>query len=175
MTEAKESNGGALMQSPSPNHSEEIEYNPLYENLSNEIHKKRLEKKCRFGKKYSWEIAREILKKQGGRNLPIIKDGEQSYSELQLEEIRTNFGFEQRKMDYEAGDKILREFIVDKAWSMKESEDFINFHRWRKHQHRIMLKKEAVVTNYSLRKIRSKNDVQMKESTDFINLDRLKK
>ena len=64
MTEAKESNGGALMQSPSPNHSEEIEYNPLYENLSDEIHKKRLEKKCRFGKKYSWEIAREILKKQ---------------------------------------------------------------------------------------------------------------
>ena len=66
MTEAKESNGGALMQSPSLNHdSEEIEYNPLYENLSDErnrinplyenvseeIYKKRLEKKCRFGKK----------------------------------------------------------------------------------------------------------------------------
>ena len=59
---------------------------------------------------------------------------------------------------------ILREIRSnDVVWESyrwkKMKSDSINLDRWKKDQHRIMLKKEAVVTNYSLRKIRSKNDV----------------
>ena len=66
------------------------------------------------------QIARNILEK---------KREKQSFSghdEFELIAEKSNFAFYQRRMNYVDGDKILKQFIVDEAWSMYDCMRFFN-------------------------------------------------
>ena len=72
------------------------------------------------------QIARNILEKK--------KHQSSGYTEFELEKKTQDFAFYQRRMNYERGDTILKQFIVDEAWSMYDCMRFfkIGSHRYKR-------------------------------------------
>ena len=77
-----------------------------------------------WDREYSLKIANDILSTH--KSDAVINDGEQSYNEFELVAKKDSFEDEQLVMNFEAGDNILREFIVDKALTRYNVMRFFN-------------------------------------------------
>lgn len=104
-----------------------LQSNQIYRNAMDEMIKKLkpLKKPRPESYKSSLQISQEILNNQRVKQQTVgvmgsCLDGKKFFSESELQAKIYLFMNEQQKMDWDAGDKILKEFIIDESWTMHE-------------------------------------------------------